>query len=105
MINQTKALKLIKIHDYVCQKYEQELKYHSERFTNNNQPRFTDQKVITIYLFSIYEEQKMKLKQMYNFTKDYLLSWFSKLTSYIVFSTRFNRLSSAIKSLCSITIE
>jgi hypothetical protein len=35
MINQTKALKLIKIYDYVCKKYEQELKYSCERFSNN----------------------------------------------------------------------
>ena len=60
MINQTKAIKLVKIYDYVCEKYEQELKYHCERFTNNNQPVFTDQEIITIYLFALYEEQKIK---------------------------------------------
>lgn len=105
MINQTKATKLIKIYDYVCQKYEEELKYHCERFTNNNKPEFTDQEVITIYLFSVFEEQKLKLKQMHNFAKDYLLNWFPKLTSYVGFTTRLNRLASAIKALCNITIE
>ena len=105
MINQTKALKLIKIYEYVCEKYEIELKYICERFSNNNNPEFTDQEVLTIYLFSIYEEQKIKLTQMYNFTKDYLLSWFPKITSYVAFTTRLNRLSEAIKRLCSITIE
>jgi hypothetical protein len=105
MINQTKALKLIKIYEYVCEKYEIELKYICERFSNNNNPEFTDQEVITIYLFSIYEEQKFKLKQMYNFTKDYLLSWFPKITSYVAFTTRLNRLSEAIRRLCSITIQ
>ena len=105
MINQTKALKLIKIYEYVCEKYEIELKYVCERFSNNNSPEFTDQEVITIYLFSIYEEQKFKLKQMHNFAKDYLLSWFPKITSYVAFTTRLNRLSEAIKRLCSITIE
>ncbi len=105
MINQTKATKLIKIYDYVCQKYEEELKYHCERFTNNNKPEFTDQEVITIYLFSVFEEQKLKLKQMHNFAKDYLLNWFPKLTSYVAFTTRLNRLASAIKALCNITIE
>lgn len=104
MINQTKALKLIKIYDYVCEKYEQELKYSCERFSNNNQPVFTDQEVITIYLFSIYEEQKFKLKQMYNFTKDYLLSWFPKLGSYVAFTTRLNRLSEALRRLCESVI-
>lgn len=105
MINQTKAIKLVKIYDYVCEKYEQELKYHCQRFTNNNQPGFTDQEIITIYLFALYEEQKLTLKQMYNFTKDYLLSWFPKLASYVAFTTRLNRLSCAIKILCSIAIE
>lgn len=104
MINQTKALKLIKIYDYVCKKYEQELKYSCERFSNNNQPVFTDQEIITIYLFSIYEEQKFKLKQMYNFTKDYLLSWFPKLGSYVAFTTRLNRLSEALRCLCKSVI-
>jgi hypothetical protein len=42
MINQTKALNSIKVYQYVCEKYEQVLKWHCERFTNNNQPDFTD---------------------------------------------------------------
>lgn len=41
MINQTKAIKLIKIYEFVCEKYQQELKYVCQRFTNNNQPDFT----------------------------------------------------------------
>ena len=42
---------------------------------------------------------------MHNFAKDYLLSWFPKITSYVAFTTRLNRLSEAIKRLCNITIE
>lgn len=105
MINQTKASKLIKIYQYVCDKYEQELKYTCERFSNNNKPEFTDQEIMTIYLFSIYEEQKFKVKQIYNFAKDYLLSWFPKLNSYVAFNTRLNRLSDAIRALCGIVIK
>ena len=41
----------------MCEKYEQELKYHCERFSNNNQLDFTDQEVLTVYLFCVYEEQ------------------------------------------------
>lgn len=36
MINQAKAVKLIKIYQYVCDKHEEELQYHYERFTYNN---------------------------------------------------------------------
>jgi hypothetical protein len=105
MINQTKASKLIKLYQYVCEKYEEELKYHCQRFTNNNKPKFTDQEIITIYLFALHEEQKMKVKQMYNFTKDYLMDWFPKLTSYVAFTTRLNRLSESIKHLCIAMIQ
>ncbi len=105
MINQTKALKLIKIYEYVCEKYEEELQYHCERFSNNRQPKFTDQEVMTIYLFSVHEEQKFKVKEMYRFVKNYLRGWFPNLNSYVAFTTRLNRLSQALKTLCASVIE
>lgn len=104
MINQTKIPKLIKIYEYVCEKYEKELKYCCERFSNNNRPKFTDQEVITIYLFSVYEKQKLKISQMYKFAKDYLQSWFPKLGSYVAFNTRLNRLAEALRYLCNSVI-
>ena len=105
MINQTKAVKLIKIYQYVCDKYEEELKYHCQRFTNNNQPEFTDQEIMTIYLFSVSEEQRFKIKHIHDFAKNYLIDWFPKLNSYVAFCTRLNRLSEAIKILCSSVID
>lgn len=105
MINQAKALKLIKLYHYVCDKYENELQYHCERFTNNNKPDFTDQEVMTIYLFVIYEEQRVKIKQIHRFAADYLLSWFPKLTSYVAFNTRLNRLCEALRVLSQSVIE
>jgi len=105
MINQTKASKLIKIYQYVCDKYEQELKYTCERFSNNNQPEFTDQEIMTIYLFSVYEEQRFKIKEIHDFASNYLRSWFPKLNSYVAFNTRLNRLSEAITALCRFVLE
>ena len=105
MINQTKASKLIKLYQYVCDKYEQELKYTCERFSNNDKPEFTDQEIMTIYLFSVHEEQKFKVKEIHNFASDYLRSWFPKLNSYVAFNTRLNRLSEAITALCRVVIE
>jgi hypothetical protein len=104
MINQAKAVKLIKIYQYVCDKYEEELQYHCQRFTNNKQPEFTDQEIMTIYLFSVSEEQRYKIKHIYDFAKNYLISWFPKLKSYVAFCTRLNRLSAALKILCNTVI-
>jgi len=105
MINQAKALKLIKLYQYVCDKYEDELQHHCERFTNNNKPHFTDQEVLTIYLFVIHEEQRVKINQIHKFASDYLLSWFPNLTSYVAFSTRLNRLCEALRILSQSIIE
>ena len=39
---------LVKIYVYICEKFEQSLQYECQRFTNNDQPDFTDQEMITI---------------------------------------------------------
>ena len=101
MISQTNATKLIKIYDYVCEKYEKTLQYEVERFSNNSLPEFTDQEVMTIYLFSVCWEKRFKIKDMYDFTKNYWYDWFPKLPSYAAFCARLNRMSGAFKGLVS----
>ena len=79
MIPEAKALKLIKIYFYVSERYEKELSYLCERFSNNNRPELIDQEIMTIYLYIIQEEQRCKVKQIYRFADEYLRSWFPKL--------------------------
>jgi hypothetical protein len=105
MINQAITTKLVKIYFYVCDKYDDELKYCCQRFTNNNSPEFTDQEIMTIYLFCVNLEKRFKIKQMYEFVKNYFLDWFPKLPSYTAFVTRLNRLSEAFKGLAYRLIE
>jgi len=99
MISQVKADKLIKIYFQVCEKYENELKFSCMRFSNNDEPEFTDQEAMTIYLFCVNQEQRMKIKQIHSFANDYLRSWFPMLLSYAAFDNRLNRLSEAFKQL------
>lgn len=105
MINQTKALKLIKIYSIICDRFEKELKYTCERFCNNNKPDLTDQEIMTIYLFSVQEEQRIGIKQIHKYACDYLLDWFPKLGSYAGFSNRLNQLSEAFKSFTTSLFE
>jgi len=99
MISREKELKLISMYLQICDIYQTELQFSCERFSNNNNPEFSDQEIITLFLFSIKQEHKYKIKHIYQFAKDYLISWFPKLPSYVAFNTRLNRLSEAFKVL------
>ena len=101
MIIQTKALKLVHIYLTICDRFEKDLKFTCERFSNNNKPDLTDEEIMTIYLFAIEEEQRFTVKQIHKFANDYLRSWFPNLGSYSAFSNRLNRLSEAFKDLAT----
>lgn len=99
MILETKAVKLVQIYFYICKRFEKDLKYCCKRYSNNDKQELTDQEIMTIYLYTIHEEQRFKIKQIHRFANEYLLSWFPKLGSYAAFNNRLNRLSEAFKQL------
>lgn len=99
MIPEAKVVKLINIYLYICERYEQDLKYCCERFSNNNKPDLTDQEIMTIYLYTKHEEQRFRVKQIHQFANEYLRSWFPDLGSYAAFNNRLNRLSEAFRHL------
>ena len=105
MINQTKALKLIKIYSIICDRFEKDLKYTCQRFSNNNKQDITDQEIMTIYLFSVQEEQRFSVKHIHKYACDYLLEWFPKLGSYAGFSNRLNQLSEAFRCFVTSLVE
>lgn len=99
MIPKVKSTKLVEIFFFVSDLYDTELKYCCERFSNNNKPDFSDEEIITIYLFCVNVENRFKVRAIYNFADDYLRSWFPKLPSYQAFNNRLNRLSEAFRIL------
>lgn len=99
MIPKVLSTKLVEIYFYVCETFEKDLKFSCQRFTNNNNPEFTDQEIMTIYLFVISQEKRFQVKDIYRFADGYLRSWFPKLPSYAAFNYRLNRLSEAFKIL------
>lgn len=99
MIPKEKELKLIKIYMYICDVYQFSLKFNCQRFSNNANPVFTDEELLTAYLFCGAYQRYFNIKDIYTFTKEYLLSWFPNLPSYQTFNYRLNRLSEAINEL------
>lgn len=101
MIPKAKALRLIAIYLYICKLYHEELEHLSQRYSNNDKPEFTDQEIMTLYLFTVQQEQRFSISQIYSFADQYLRSWFPALPSYKAFNNRLNRLSEAFKAVAA----
>lgn len=89
---------LIQLYCDVCDLYHRELWQYCERFSNNAHPEFTDEEVITIYLFGILRK-RFEVTQIYEYTQDHLSMWFQKLPSYGGYIQRLNKLSAVFPPL------
>jgi hypothetical protein len=99
MIPSEKEFKPIQIYMYICDLYDQELKYYCQRYGNNSNPAFTDREIMTIYLFAGHCQKYFRIRDIYNFASEYLSSRFPKLPSYRTFNLRLNRLNEAFRVL------
>ena len=81
--------------------YEQSLKYHCQRYSNNSKPLFSDEEILTIYFFVGHEQKYTLIKDIHNFAKEYLRDWFPNLVSYQTFNYRLNRMAGAVRELSS----
>ena len=76
----------------ICQQYDQKhLWFYTQRMSNNNTPPFTDEEVLTIYLFGIMQ-QHTQIMAIDTYTKDHLFDWFPNLPTYAGYVRRLNRL-------------
>ncbi len=89
---------------YVTEKYENELKFLCQRFSNNNEPKFSDVELMTVYLCVAHYEQQFKVPNIHRFATDYLKSWFPDIPSYQAFNNRLNRLHNAFAKLTQIVL-
>lgn len=86
-----RQLQLIQLYYYVCHCYDKHLCLHYQRQSNNYRPVFTDQEVLTIYLFGIMQKC-FTLKEIYSYIEHHWLDWFPALPSYQAFCYRINQL-------------
>jgi len=82
---------VIQIYLLVCQIYDNQssLKYQRD---SNFKPVFTDEEIITVYLFGQLNE-KFNHRQIHQFIREYWLDWFPALPSYQAFNRRLNQLT------------
>ena len=89
---------LITIYLYVCKHYQTELWVYSQRMSNYADLSFSDEEVITLYLFGIIDKNR-ELKQIYESADRHLRPWFPKLPSYVAFVQRVNRVADVFAPL------
>jgi Transposase DDE domain len=90
--------KLIKLYLYICQQYREYLVTECHRISNNFNPTFTDEEVLTIYLFGILE-RRWTVKDIYDEIVKHWSAWFPALPSYPAFVMRLNFVSQGFPML------
>jgi hypothetical protein len=105
MMPKVLTTKLIEIYFFVCEKFEKDLQFSCQRFSNNNTPEFTDQEIMTIYQFFTNQMHHYQIKRIYRFADVYMRSWFPKLPSYAAFNNRLNRLAEGFRLLTNSLLQ
>jgi hypothetical protein len=95
--------KLIHIYLFVCQHFHR-LCPMIERQSNHHQPAFSDQEVLTIYLFGILEK-RFTVTDMHKHILDYWAAWFPALPTYAAFNHRLGVIAPALPMLLELCQE
>ncbi len=96
--------KLIELYCTICQCNDNRFREGLQRQSNNNCPKFTDEELITVYLWGK-EQQLLTRKAIYNYAKTNLLDWFPNMPSYQAFCRRLNRIAGVFLTLTDIWMK
>ena len=91
-------VQLIQLYVLVCQLYDTHGQTCFQRLSNNSRPRFTDQELITIYLFG-HLQGRFEKKAIYDLIVQYWRPFFPLLPAYQTFCARLNLLLPSFQTL------
>jgi hypothetical protein len=94
---------LIRVYLFVCKRWSSGLCAACQRQSNNSNPDFTDEEVLTIYLFGLIRKRET-IKDIHEYAEDHFPEWFPDLPSYGGYVQRLNRLSAAFAPLTEAAI-
>lgn len=89
---------LITLFCYLAEAYHTHLWMQVERLSPNNEPRFSDEEVLTLYFFGLYRQLRT-LHAIHSYTRMHLRDWFPQLPGYGGFVQRLNRLADLFPAL------
>ncbi len=97
-------LQLISLYLLICKNYQLHFSKNMVRISNYSNLTFSDEEVMTIYLFGIIQ-RRFELKEIYGYADDHLRDWFPKLPSYVAFVQRINKISHLFIALSALLYE
>jgi hypothetical protein len=89
---------LITIYLYVCKHYQNHLWVYSQRMSNYADLSFSDEEVITLYLFGVIDKHR-EIKKIYEYADRHLRDWFPRLPSYTAYVQRLNKVADTFAPL------
>jgi hypothetical protein len=95
---------LVRIYLFVCRHYRGRLAATVQRQSNNDQPDFTDEEVLTIYLFGLAKKRET-ISEIHEYAEDHFSDWFPDLPSYQSYNRRLNRLNAVFSPLAEKALQ
>ena len=97
-------LQLIGLYCAVCEYYDTTVQVEVQRLTNNSRPQFSDQELITVYLWGTLQGLR-DVKTIHTYTSMHLRDWFPSLPSYQAFDRRFGDMCMAFARLAECFVD
>ena len=94
---------LIRVYLFVCRHWAGRLQAVTQRQSNNSEPDFTDEEVLTIYLFGLIRDRET-IESIHEYAEDHFSEWFPDLPCYGSYVQRLNRLNAAFAPLTEAAI-
>nr|WP_251923589.1 hypothetical protein [Salinibacter ruber] len=95
---------LVRIYLFVCRHYRGRLAATVQRQSNNSEPDFTDEEVLTVYLFGLAKKRET-ISEIHEQVEDHFSEWFPDLPSYQSYNRRLNRLNAVFSPLVEKVLE
>ena len=92
-------LQLIQLYLWVCHIYDTCPQLKFQRWGNNNKPEFSDQELVTVYLFGQMQGFHRQ-SQTHRYVARHWREWFPLLPSYQAFNRRLNDFCETWEVLC-----
>jgi hypothetical protein len=90
--------KLIELYLLICRLYDTKPVLKQQRLSNNHQPLFADEELLTIYMFGHLQGHTTG-RRIYDYILNHWREWFPALPAYQAFNRRLNELAPAFELL------